>query len=35
MSDMMEGLQKANASRFNVMTDLEMKGGTGFLGAKH
>jgi biopolymer transport protein ExbD len=33
MSDMMEGLQQANAPRFNVMTDLEMKGG-GMFGPK-
>src|SRR5512132_3431942 len=34
MSDMMDGLQAANASRFNVMTDLEMKGGGGMFGPK-
>ena len=29
MADMMTGLQHANAPRFNVMTELEMKGGFG------
>jgi biopolymer transport protein ExbD len=34
MADMMDGLQQANAPRFNVMTDLEMKGGGGMFGKK-
>src|SRR5437868_784084 len=34
MSDMMEGLQKANASRFNVMTDLKMNNGKGLFGSR-
>jgi len=34
MSDMMEGLQKANASRFNVMTDLKMTNSKGLFGKK-
>ena len=34
MADMMEGLQQANAPRFNVMTDLEMKNGKGLFGPK-
>jgi len=37
MADMMAGLQNANAPRFNVMTDLEMKGKGTFssTGGKH
>jgi biopolymer transport protein ExbD len=34
MSDMMEGLQKANAARFNVMTDLKMNNAKGLFGNK-
>jgi biopolymer transport protein ExbD len=33
MADMMAGLQAANAPRFNVMTELEMKGKGAFAGA--
>ena len=34
MSDMMDGLQAANAPRFNVMTDLKMKNAKGLFGNK-
>jgi biopolymer transport protein ExbD len=33
MADMMSGLQSAKTPRFNVMTELEMKAGGGFMGS--